>query len=252
MIFIESFIELKTECCDQPVLSTKQQMFYVCLGSWRPPSMSLARNVWSSRGGVWRLSPGPPTQSSAWCWRSVNCRQSPGTERDQKRGDISHQWVRLQGCLWTLQPLSPSPRLARLSLPRLWPGVGWELKDIYVLTNMLTLRDSWYLKLLESVEFNKWFYVYPDGGRVKASSLHINRPENLSTFKENKFWCHILPISPRQETNKDQAQAHCTLCSCMCALCVLGHITFTLSLLSHSKQETYEFLQLQPQRSQYL
>ena len=110
-----------------------------------------------------------------------------------------------EGCLWTLRPLSPSPCLAGLSLPRLWPGVGWELKDIYVLTNMLTLRDSWYLKLLESVEFNKWFYVYPDGGRVKASSLHINRPENLSTFKENKFWCHILPFSPRQETNKDQA-----------------------------------------------
>ena len=50
----------------------------------------------------------------------------------------------------------------------------------------------------------------------------------------------------------DSETAHCTLCSCMCALCVLGHITFTLSLLSHSKQETYEFLQLQPQRSQYL
>ena len=97
------------------------------------------------------------------------------------------------------------PIICLETLLKLFSSVGWELKDIYVLTNMLTLRDSWYLKLLESVEFNKWFYVYQDGGRVKASSLHINRPENLSTFKENKFWCHILPFSPRQETNKDQA-----------------------------------------------
>ena len=110
-----------------------------------------------------------------------------------------------QGRAWGCSIHSIEDSLARLSPPRLWPGVGWELKDIYVLTNMLTLCDSWYLKLLESVEFNKWFYVYQDGGRVKASSLHINRPENLSTFKENKFWCHILPFSPRQETNKDQA-----------------------------------------------